>query len=241
MVVPVVLPAGSRLRLRWSNGTVATIHGPASVVPQPAALSLVQGSVTVDTAAFFTIGLPDGKLAAESQARVAAEVDAGASSVALERGTAFFAERSLHPGFAVDGARSDAPYPLVALSPAPVEPPVGAAGRWRLAGTLTWSAARSTYAISCDTDRGEVLLALAPGRLAVADRRGRTQAAIPGPPLAERQLELRASGGRLRLMIGDAVLYDDQVTVRALRLGSAEGGELTTSTFTTGPTIDSRP
>ena len=238
MVIPVVLPAGSRLRLRWDDGTTATIHGPASVVPQPSALSLVQGSVMVESVALFTIGLPDGKLVTEGRSRATAEVDAGASSVALERGTAHFAEHSLDPGSAVDGARGDAPYPLVSLRPAPLEPPLSGAGRWRLSGVLTWSSARSTVAISCDTDRGEVLLALAPGRLAVADRRGRTQAAIPGPPLAERPFELRCSGGRLRLMVGDAALYDDQVTVRSLRLGTTDGGELTNSLFTTGPSTD---
>lgn len=235
VVVPIVLSAGSHLRLVWGDGSSANITGPASILPQPAALSLVQGAITADTAAGFTVGLPDGRLIATAGARILAEVENGASTVALDRGTAALDDRQLTPGTALDAGHLDQAYQLIATQPAPNDPAVAGVGRWRLSGTLTWVSARSGLAITCDTERGDVLLALAPGRLAVADRRGRTQAAIPGPPLAERPMLLQAGGGRLRLTIGDAILYDDQVTVRGLRLSPSEGGELASSSFVTGP------
>jgi hypothetical protein len=236
MVVPVQLGTDARLRLAWGDGSAATIIGPASAVPQPAALSLVQGAAVIDARAPFILGLPDGRLVAGPGTRILAEVADGASTVALDRGAAQLDGHPLAPGMALDADRPDQAYPLEAISPAPAQPVLGTAGCWRLSGTLTWTSPHGSLEIRCDTRRGETSFTVTPGRLAVTDHRGRTLIPLAGPPLAEQPLLLRSSGCHLVLTIGDAELYDERVPVHGLQFHGSDGGTLSASGFATGPT-----
>jgi len=93
----VVGPEG-RLVIAWPSGDRATIHGPATVVPQGGGLSLASGTAWFETGP-FTLGLPDGGQAiALGEAKFTAQVQGEVSTLGVASGELLLKKTREDPG-----------------------------------------------------------------------------------------------------------------------------------------------
>ncbi len=83
---PVIVDAGSRVRLAWPAGHEATIHGPANLVPHANGLSLSSGTGWLRLTDAFALGLPDGRLQTAGAARLAVQITRGHSLIGVSSG-----------------------------------------------------------------------------------------------------------------------------------------------------------
>lgn len=237
LLQPAQVPEGGHLVLTWPDGSGVTSEGPASLVPQVRAISLASGTVEVDAGpGGFVLGLPGIRVELAPGAGLVAELGEGSATLGLRRGSATRESLPLRLGWACDAERPGAPFPWRRIAPAPADPPVAGCPRWVVAGRLHLAQPDSELGLELGLENGARLwIDLAPGRVSALQGPERTVLNLPGPPLAERKVVLDHAGGRLRLRLSDALVYDELAEVASLRLIPAKGAMLQESWFRSGP------
>ncbi len=253
----VVVPAGSSVRWQWLAGGAAaggiTLSGPATAIPQGGGCSLVSGQAWITAGAQpATIGLPDAKLVLTPASRVAVTVTDQGSMIGVAAGSAAFgtpnAMQSLSAGQA---ATISAHWPwLQQAVPATTawEVPVAGAVNWELSLSLTWPGEHELLALrSVATAEAPPLPAapemtagieLTPGRLTIEHGTDRREQALPGAPLAAREVLIQRAGDRLTITVDGTVRYVGALPLNRPRLMLSQTSVLHSGQLRTGPATE---
>jgi len=250
---PVIVGAGGLVELKWPDGHVVTVEGPANIVPQGEGLSLSSGTAWVAAEGAFTVGLPDGRARLEAGSVLAAEVASNRSVLGMSEGHASLggegvARAALEKGRAavLPDSATGSGLKLFRWQREAVCRAEGATlyleregdpGAWRFEVVVVWGGRDASVSLrGGDAGGGEVRLA--PGVVVVAPVGApESRHELAGAPLLARRVTVTASPGRLPAVSVEGLaeplpspFADPPAEVRLA--GSAR---LTSASYHTGP------
>ena len=226
---PVSVTDGARATLRWPDGTLLSLTGPGTVIPQSSGAAVLGGQAVVTAEGDWAVGMPDGRARARAGARLMIEVEAGRSCLGVFTGPV------------VDGAEQplanrtcrigsvDIPWHATVWTQIPELLPLPAAARWNLAFTTTADATGSLTLRWADgalitSPEGVVLL-----------RADGTTVRTVHPP-ADRRIELEAKPWGFTISLHDEILLQAAVAPTSLRCQTS-GQVALKAVFRSGPPL----
>ncbi|MDA3961677.1 MAG: hypothetical protein PF961_12870 [Planctomycetota bacterium] len=205
---PLVLAEGSSVDLMWhseAGSADVLILGPAKLVPRPQGLSLLSGRAAVSSLVPFALGLPDRLATIAAHSQVVVEVHDAGSMLAVAQGLALLGQdkqpntSELHAGEAIAGTST--PFRWVQEAELSgdgaerfLETDTNATS-WTLAFGVSFTGSKDAVELSTDGD-GATRIRLEPGKLTIIGWEQTSVLEIPGPPLREWRLVLRARPGQ---------------------------------------------
>ena len=233
---PVSVADGACATLRWPDGTLLSLTGPGTVIPQSAGSAVLGGQAVVTARGDWAVGMPDGRARASAGARLVIEVETGRSCLSVFTGQVrmFTGQEgvSAQQPMAIRTCRIgnvDIPWSSTEWNQIPDLVPLPAAPRWNL-----------TFTTKADTT-GSLTLRWADGALVDSPEGvvflrgdGTTQRTVHPP--ADRHFELEAKPWGFTVSLHDEVLLQATVAPTSLRCQTS-GHIMLKAVFRSGPPL----